>query len=128
MGGTHEQWRHVRIHTDRNVDARRVDPATGLAARERLHARIANLSTGGALLLVDLPVWLGAHLELRASWSDPTLKATLRARVLRVAAVNGGFKASVEFQHPTGIAPLELVRWVLLEAKRTDQLSGRIVA
>jgi len=120
--------RHVRIQTDRTVEVQRVDPASGLVVGEVFLARVINVSAGGAYFHVHTPVWRGARLAIRVAWTEPHLEASLRARAVRVTAVDGGFHVSVAFEHATKAPPLELVRWVLQEASRTRQLAGRPAA
>jgi hypothetical protein len=117
--------RHVRIQTDRTVAVQRVDAATGLAVGDVFSGRVIDVSAGGAHVHVKTPVWRGARLAIRVAWTEPQLEASLRARAVRVTAVDRGFDVSVAFQHATKAPPLELVRWVLQEASRTRQLAGR---
>jgi c-di-GMP-binding flagellar brake protein YcgR len=121
-----QRRRHVRVSTTRLVDVRRVDQARGWPTGDITTAQVRNLSAGGALLILEDPVWRGTTLELRIAWTRPDLHTSLRARVIRVAPNPDGVAVSVQFHDTSQAARLDLVRWVLQEAKRTDQLADRI--
>lgn len=122
------QRRHVRIRTDRRIEVRRIDRVDGSVVDESVSARVVNVSAGGALLIMDRPIWRTARIEMRVEWRDPDLAALLRGQVLRVVARDDRFEASVRFDHPERTAPLDLIRWVLHEAQRTNQLADRVAA
>lgn len=121
-----QRRRHVRVGTDRAVGVRVVDRVTGEASRERVTASVRDISAGGALLVTAAPVPRGKSIELEIVWTDPALSVSLRARVVRMTALDGGIEVSVEFARADWMQRLEIVRWVLKEAKRTNQMSDRV--
>jgi hypothetical protein len=72
------------------------------------------------------PVRRDMCVQIEIAWTDPALSASLRGRVVRVAACEGGMRVSIEFRHADWAPRLEIVRWVLKEAKRTNQMSDRV--
>jgi hypothetical protein len=89
-------------------------------------ASVRDISAGGALLVTAAQVPRGKNVELEIVWTDPALSVSLRARVVRMTALAGGLEVSVEFERADWVQRLEIVRWVLKEAKRTNQMSDRV--
>jgi c-di-GMP-binding flagellar brake protein YcgR len=121
-----QRRRHVRVGTDRAVGVRVVDRVTGEPDRESVTASVRDISAGGALLVTAAPVPRGKNVQLEIVWADPALRVSLRARVVRMTALDGGMEVSVEFAAADWMQRLEIVRWVLKEAKRTNQMSERV--
>ena len=120
--------RYTRVTTDRSIKVRRVDPITGTPADVYAEATVKNLSAGGALLAVDEPHWRDARLQFRIAWSSPRLFLLLTARVVRVFHHENRIAIAVEFLDATPEQSTAIVRWILQEAKRTNQLSNPIRA
>jgi c-di-GMP-binding flagellar brake protein YcgR len=121
-----QRRRHVRVGTDRPVGVRVVDRVTGEPSRESVTASVRDISAGGALLVTAAPVPRGKNVELEIVWTDPALSVSLRARIVRMTALDGGMEVSVEFERADWMQRLDIVRWVLKEAKRTNQMSDRV--
>jgi PilZ domain. len=121
-----QRRRHVRVGTDRAVGVRVIDRVTGEPDRESVTASVRDISAGGALLVTAASVPRGKNVQLEIVWTDPALSVSLRARVVRRAALDGGMEVSVEFERGDWLQRLEIVRWVLKEAKRTNQMSERV--
>jgi c-di-GMP-binding flagellar brake protein YcgR len=117
---------HVRVTTDRMVSVRLIDLVTGEPAADSLPAAVRDISAGGALLVMAEPVSGGRGVLVEVVWTDPALMASLRGRVVRVAERDEDVEVSVEFEHADWTPRLEIVRWVLNEARRTNQMSGRV--
>lgn len=85
-----------------------------------------DISAGGALLVMAGPVSRGRNIQIEIVWTDPVLSLSLEGRIVRVVVSEGGVEVSVEFQRADWKQGLEIVRWVLKEAKRTNQMSDRV--
>ena len=99
---------------------------TGEPARDSVTASVRDISAGGALLVIPGPVSRGRNIQIEIVWTDPVLSLSLEGRIVRVAAREDGVEVSVEFQGADWKQGLEIVRWVLKEAKRTNQMSDRV--
>lgn len=121
-----QRRRHVRVGTDRAVSVRVVDRVTGEPARDSVTASVRDISAGGALLVMAAPVSRGRKIQIEIVWTDPALSLLLDGRIVRVAAPEDGGEVSVEFQRADWKQGLEIARWVLKEAKRTNQMSDRV--
>jgi hypothetical protein len=122
----HQHRRHVRVLTIREAGVRHVDAATGLPVGDTFSAEVQNMSAGGALLLTQEPLRRGTGVHIEIAWTAPPLTASLRGRVVRVAACPAGAQVSVEFQHADWTPRVAIVQWVLQEAKRTNQMSAPV--
>lgn len=99
---------------------------TGEPDRESVTASVRDISAGGALLVTAKPVPRGRNVQIEIVWTDPALCVSLRGRVVRRDARADGSEVSVEFERGDWLQRLEIVRWVLKEAKRTNQMSDRV--
>ena len=124
----HQRRRHVRVGTDRLVGVRVVDRVTGEPARDSVTASVRDISAGGALLVMAGPVSRGRNIQIEIVWTDPVLSLSLEGRIVRVAAGEDGLEVSVEFERADWKQRLEIVRWVLKEAKRTNQMSDPVAS
>ncbi len=122
-----QRRRHVRARTDRVVTVCAIDRVTGEPAEEGVPACVRDISAGGALLVMTEPVSRSRRVQIEIEWTDPALSLSLRGRVVRVTAHEDRTEVSVEFHHADWIPSLAIVRWVLNEAKRTNQMSDRVV-
>jgi PilZ domain len=123
----HQHRRHVRVLTTREAGVRHVDAATGLPVGDTFSAEVQNMSAGGALLLTQEPLRRGARVHIEIAWTAPPLTASLRGRVVRVAASQA--RRPGQRRVPTrrlDTPRVAIVRWVLQEAKRTNQMSAPV--
>ena len=122
----HQHRRHVRVTTVREASVRHVDASTGLFVGDAFSAEVQNISAGGALLITQEPLGRRARIQIEIAWTAPPLTASLRGRVVRITASDAGTQVSVEFQHADWTPRVAIVRWVLQEAKRTNQMSAPV--
>jgi len=118
-----QRRRDVRVVAHREVDVRYIDRTSGVPDGDSFAAEVRNISVGGALMVLDEPLWRGTLVEIRVAWAEPRLVTKLRAHVVRVAPCHGGIAVSVEFHHSGRSSRLDILRWVLQEARRTEQLA-----
>ncbi len=80
-------------------------------------ARVVNLSAGGAYVLVDEPLHVGASVRVRLASFQPILALDPSARVVRVDRIDGRHGAALQFVDHAAEDIVTLTRFVLASAR-----------
>lgn len=120
-----EQRKFMRVELSLPVDCFAVD-AQGVSG-PAIRATLVDLSAGGARLLLDGPVPLGAAMRLQITCAEPSLAISVLGTAVRsLRREAGGFDLGVRFVALPQEQRVALTRFVLAHARATGQRSAPV--